>query len=236
MQLGKVFISSGSAFLMAIAVALLIERLGGAVGSVIGTIPSTIIPASYIILTELSKTKEERASSMLACIYGIFSTLILFMPIWKVLPPKLPKKWSNKQRVWTTSVISLLIWFGGALITAYLQELINSLGINMWLFSIVLILIILAVGTYLCWSLPPTPAGKNKVSLCTHFTRGLAASVAIFAGGVLSQMDVGVLSGVVTTFPAIFLTTMVSVSISQGADVSTGAIGPMIMGGISYVI
>ena len=219
---------------MAIAVALLIERLGGAVGSVIGTIPSTIIPASYIILTEMSKTKEERASSMIACIYGIFSTLILFMPIWKVLPPKLPKKWGNKQRVLATSIISLLIWSGGAVVTIYLQKWIDSIGISMWLFSIILTLIILAVGTYLCWNLPPTPAGKNKVSLCMHFSRGLAASLAIFAGGILSQMDVGVLSGIVSTFPAIFLTTMVSVSIAQGADVSTGAIGPLILGGISY--
>lgn len=233
MQLGKVFISSGTAFLMAIAVALLIEKLGGGVGSVIGTIPSTILPASYIILTEASKSAEQKASSMIACIYGIFSTLILFMPLWKVLPPKLPKTWSNGSRVSFTSVASLLVWFAGAMATMYLQEYIDSLGVSMWLFSIIIMLIILAVGVYFCWDLPPTPAGKNKVSLCTHLTRGLAASLAIFAGGVLSQMDVGVLSGVVTTFPAIFLTTMVSVSLAQGADVSTGAIGPMILGGLS---
>ena len=67
MNFVKVFISSGVAFFMAILVALLIETFGGAVGSVIGTLPSTIIPAAYILLTEESKSVEERTESMIAC-------------------------------------------------------------------------------------------------------------------------------------------------------------------------
>ena len=91
MNFVKVFISSGVAFFMAILVTLLIETFGGAVGSVIGTLPSTIIPAAYILLTEESKSVEERTESMIACLFGMLATDILFMPCWKVIPPKLPR-------------------------------------------------------------------------------------------------------------------------------------------------
>ena len=80
---------------MAIAVACLIEKYGGAVGSVIGTVPSTIIPALFIILSDNSKSVADRVNSGLACMFGIFSTNVCFMPVWKVLPPRLPKKWPN---------------------------------------------------------------------------------------------------------------------------------------------
>ena len=63
--------------------------------------------------------------------------------------------------------------------------------------------------------------------------RGLAAAIAIFVSGILSQTGLGIIAGAMVTFPAIFLTTMVSVSLAQGADVSTGAIGPMLFGGMS---
>ena len=48
----KIFISAGVAFVMSILVALLIETFGGAIGSVIGTAPFTIMPAAFVILTE----------------------------------------------------------------------------------------------------------------------------------------------------------------------------------------
>lgn len=55
----------------------------------------------------------------------------------------------------------------------------------------------------------------------------------MFISGVLSQTDAGAVAGTLTTFPAVFLTTMVSVSLAQGADVVTGAIGPLMIGGMS---
>lgn len=79
MQFGKVLISASLAFFMSIAVAYLIETFGGAVGSVIGTIPSTILPAAYILMTEESKTIEQRTESLLACVFGVFATNIFFM-------------------------------------------------------------------------------------------------------------------------------------------------------------
>ena len=71
MNFVKIFISSGVAFVFAILVAVLIETFGGAIGSVIGTLPFTIIPAAFIIITEQTKTVDERVESLMACLYEI---------------------------------------------------------------------------------------------------------------------------------------------------------------------
>ena len=103
----------------------------------------------------------------------------------------------------------------------------------MFVFCFALLLFTVCCGVALCWRLPPTPAGKNKVKWYVHLARGFVASLAIFASGVLSQSGSGVAAGAVSTFPAMFITTMVSVSLAQGTDVSTGAIGPLLLGGIT---
>lgn len=218
---------------MAIAVAFLIEKYGGAVGSVIGTVPSTIIPAIFTILSDETKSVSDRADSALACVFGVFATNVCFMPIWKVLPPKLPKKWSNGLSVLVSSVVSLIVWFIAAIAVILLQGVLEKVGMSMLVYSLLLVILTCLIGGFLCWDLPPTPAGKNVVKWYIHLARGIVAAAAIFVSGILSQTDAGIAAGAASTFPAIFLTTMVSVSLAQGADVSTGAIGPMILGGAS---
>lgn len=229
----KPTISASVAFLMAIAVACLIEKYGGAVGSVIGTVPSTIIPAIFLLLSDNSKSVTDRANSALACVFGVFATNVCFMPVWKVLPPRLPKKWSTGLSVLVSTIVSLMVWLVAALIIIFLQSALEKVGLSMFVYTLILVILTCVIGGYLCWNLPPTPAGKNVVKWYIHMARGLVAGAAIFASGILGQTDAGIAAGAVSTFPAIFLTTMVSVSLAQGADVSTGAIGPMILGGAS---
>lgn len=218
---------------MAILVAVLIETYGGAVGSVIGTVPSTIMPAVFLILSDSTQDLSTRRDSALASIIGVFATNVCFMPIWKIVPPKLPKKWSNGLSVLVTSVVSLLVWFVAAILLTLLQQAVSHWGISMYIFGLIVVVVTVAIGACLCWRLPPTPAGKNKVKWYVNAIRGIVAAVAIFVSGLLSQSGAGIAAGAASTFPAIFLTTMVSVSLAQGADVSTGAIGPLLLGGVS---
>lgn len=234
MNFVKIFISSGVAFVFAILVAVLIETFGGAIGSVIGTLPFTIIPAAFIIITEQTKTVDERVESLMACLYGMLSTDLLFLPSWRAIPPRLPRKWSNGLKASVTTVLSLLIWFIGAGLMLFLKSVVTKLEMSIWSFGVsILVFTALCAGS-ICWRLPPTPAGKNKVGLSVHFIRGISAAIAIFISGVLSQTSLGVLAGAMITFPVIFLTTLVSVSLTQGPEVATGAIGPMTLGGQSY--
>jgi hypothetical protein len=60
--------------------------------------------------------------------------------------------------------------------------------------------------------------------------RGLAAGAAIGAAVLLSRSGMPVAAGMGTVFPAIFTTIMVATWLSQGAQVPTGAVGPIILG------
>lgn len=233
MNFVKIFISAGLAFFIAILVALMIEKLGGALGSIIGTVPTTLIPTVYMIFSEASQTMEQKTDSSLALVFGIFATDLLFMPTWKILPPRLPAKWRNGLKVFVTTAVSLSLWFVGAILMIVAQTALKSRGVNMWVFSLTAVGIIVIYGILMCWSLPPTPPGKNKVKWYNHMFRGVAAFFALFVCGILSQSGLGVAAGAMGTFPAIFLTAMVSVSLSQRAEVAAGAIGPLILGSMS---
>ena len=233
MNFVKIFVSSGVAFVMAIAFAYLIETFGGATGGNIASFPTTIIPAVYIILEDSTQPLQTRFDSTMASIIGMFCTNILFMPTWKYLPPYFPKQWSNGISVTVMTLVSLVIWFVSVVVVTLFQQWLSSFGVTMFVFCFALLLFTVCCGVALCWRLPPTPAGKNKVKWYVHLARGFVASLAIFASGVLSQSGSGVAAGAVSTFPAMFITTMVSVSLAQGADVSTGAIGPLLLGGIT---
>lgn len=233
MNFVKIFVSSGVAFVMAIAFAYLIETFGGATGGIIASFPTTIIPAVYIILEDSTQPLQTRFDSTMASIIGMFCTNILFMPTWKYLPPYFPKQWSNGISVTVMTLVSLVIWFVSVVVVTLFQQWLSSFGVTMFVFCFALLLFTVCCGVALCWRLPPMPAGKNKVKWYVHLARGFVASLAIFASGVLSQSGSGVAAGAVSTFPAMFITTMVSVSLAQGADVSTGAIGPLLLGGIT---
>lgn len=187
----------------------------------------------YIILEDSTQPLQTRFDSTMASIIGMFCTNILFMPTWKYLPPYFPKQWSNGISVTVMTLVSLVIWFVSVVVVTLFQQWLSSFGVTMFVFCFALLLFTVCCGVALCWRLPPTPAGKNKVKWYVHLARGFVASLAIFASGVLSQSGSGVAAGAVSTFPAMFITTMVSVSLAQGADVSTGAIGPLLLGGIT---
>lgn len=233
MNFGRIFLTSGLAFFIAIGIALLIEKLGGALGSIVGTVPTNLALTTYMILSETSISFDGITESCLALVFGVFSTDLLFMPTWKLLPPKLPTHWKNGSKVLATTVVSLILWFIGAVLMILLQSYFKTLGVSMWIISVGSLVFIIIYGMALCWKLPPTPTGKNKVKWYVHIARGSCAFVAIFICCVLSQSGLGLAAGAMGTFPTAFLTAMVSVSISQRAEVATGAIGPLILGSIS---
>ena len=63
--------------------------------------------------------------------------------------------------------------------------------------------------------------------------RGSAATTAIGIAVWFSSLSYPFVSGLVITFPAIFLTSMIALWLAQGQDVPQGAAGPMMLGGAS---
>ena len=75
------------------------------------------------------------------------------------------------------------------------------------------------------------PGGSNKVPLMILSMRGIAAGLAIGICLILADSGLPFIAGLASAFPAIFLTSMVALWISQGSQVPKVAAAPMIMGG-----
>ena len=61
----------------------------------------------------------------------------------------------------------------------------------------------------------------------------MCACVAVMIAVLISRSGAATLAGVASVFPAIFWTTMVSLWLTQGSAVPTGAVGPMMLGSCS---
>ena len=66
----KTIVSGSVGFLIAIVVAICIEKCGGAIGGIISSVPTTIVPTSYVILTQTGVTKQQQAESLFAAPIG----------------------------------------------------------------------------------------------------------------------------------------------------------------------
>ena len=62
----KFYISGSVGFVIAIVMAICIERCGGAIGGIISSVPTTILPTSYVFLTEAGRTRLQQAESLFA--------------------------------------------------------------------------------------------------------------------------------------------------------------------------
>lgn len=95
-----------------------------------------------------------------------------------------------------------------------------------------LFLLTVLAGALACLRPLPAPKGTRPVPWWVLLLRGLLAGIAVACAVALSAAS-GVAAGLLSTFPAIFLTTMVSLWASQHSSVSAGAVGPMMLGSSS---
>lgn len=79
------------------------------------------------------------------------------------------------------------------------------------------------------------PKGSKSVSWLTLFIRALSASLSIAFTVYIGSLS-PVAAGIMGTFPVIFMTSMVSLWLSQGGGVPSGASGPMILGSTSVAL
>ena len=232
LELSAIFIPALFAGLVAILATVVIERGGGALGGII-TLPTTIVPASIGIWGGVSGIEPFTHAMSMVPIGMLLN--VAFLGSWRILPGIMGTKMKGVNLVFSVSIISTLIWSLFAGISTFLVEMISDdIGpstIGLLATALAVIIGVFAVKTNL-----PAPSGINKVGIFTLFLRGLAAGSAIAASVWIAGLGLPFISGMVSVFPAIFLTTMVSLWISQGAEVPVGATGPMMLGSASVSI
>lgn len=211
---------------IAIVVSLAIERFGGVVGGLLGTLPTTIVPAALGIYAVSADVASFRAS--MAVVPVGMAVDGLFLVCWRVFPGWIGG--SPKRQLAGTLAGALGVWAVLAAGAVGLIVLLREAGVApLWVGGTAFVLLELG-GIWACRDHIAAPSGTKRVSVVVLGVRGLLAGSAIAVAGGLAAWGGPMLAGMASVFPAIFLTTMVSVWWSQGRAVSLGAVGPMILG------
>ncbi len=172
----SILLSALFAGLVAVGVTVAIERWGGIVGGVLGTLPSTIVPAS-IGIHAASADGEAFAAAMASAPASMFLN-VLFLYLWRVLPPHLPGQTLGRKLA-LMSGLGLGLWTCGAVATVVVVEDWRSGGGDPRLMGLVLTGMIGLVGLAATWQSHPAPAGRRSVGAAVLVLRGLLAAVAI---------------------------------------------------------
>lgn len=222
-----IILSALFAGFVAVLVTIAIEKWGGIVGGVLGTLPTTIVPAAIGMYLEAG-SKDLGTSMSLIPFWMLLNAL--FVASWVVYP-----RLKRGVTLVEMTIVSLGFWAVLALLmTLSLTQVLNYL--SELVVGIVGLVCLVSLGLWMTWVPINAPKGKNSVTKKVLFARGLAAATAIGIAVQFASMGLPIIAGLASVFPAIFLTTMVALWIAQGSDVPTGAAGPMMLGGSSVAM
>mgnify|MGYP006204967613 FL=1 len=215
---------------MAIFVTVAIEKFGGFVGGVLGTVPSTIIPAAagvYALEGDESLTASMSVVPIGMLINGVF------LGVWIILPKYIA---SDRLKLPITVVSSLLTWAILALLSLIIAREVTGGTISEMTLGMIGLVMLAILAIMFNLSNRAAPKGLNKVPIIILSIRGIAAGLAIAACLVLAEIGLPFVAGLASAFPAIFLTSMVALWLSQGPQVPQGAAAPMMLGGASVSV
>jgi hypothetical protein len=216
-----------AAGLVAIVVTVLIERFGGVVGGALGTVPTTIVPA--VAGMAAAQGEQELMDSLSVVPAGMLINAI-FLSVWIYLPRATASLGSERSLAVTTAT-ALLAWAMFSMVTILCIGELSEYGTGPRTIGMIGIALTAVFGIVLGWKPYESPKGSREVSKSILLARGLMAATAIGASVWVAGLGYPLLAGLASVFPAIFLTSMVSLWISQGPSVPRGAAAPMLLGG-----
>lgn len=226
----SVGLSALAAGCVALLVTLAIEKLGGRKGGLLGTVPTTIVPAALGLAHAAPSPEALQAALHSVPVGTLLNTL--FLLLWRVVPPRLPR-WRFGVRLAAMVALSVGAWSVAATGLTLAVRHIPREGPWLALLGWSVTGLAGVLGVLACLQARPAPAGTRKVGPLALAARGLMAASAIGVAVWLSTAVGPVVAGVASVFPAIFLTTMVSLWVAQGESVQAGAVGPMMLGSTS---
>ena len=219
-----------AAAVVAILATVAIERLGGRRGGVIGTLPTTIVPAALGFWWGAASTADFQDA--LYVVPAGMMVNALFLWSWRMVPPRLPD-WALRVRLAVMVAVSMAAWTGIALLLLRVTAGYRAAGLPLAAWGWGFFIATVVFATLACLRNGPAPVGVQAVGFITLLARGLLAAAAIGLAVALASISSPVIAGIVSIFPAIFLTTMVALWVAQGEAVPSGAVAPMMLGSTS---
>ncbi|MEO1272784.1 MAG: hypothetical protein AAFX99_32245, partial [Myxococcota bacterium] len=163
---------------VAIGVTMAIERWGGTIGGLLGTLPTTIVPAS-LGLYATAATPEAFTVAMCAVPAGMLLDVV-FLYLWRIIPPRLPEGWSVRRKLVSMVVISLAAWLVMAMaVVRLLDHWKGQGGWVMWGVVGGATAVLVGLGAWACVGRPPSPRGTHRVEPLALMARGVLAGAAI---------------------------------------------------------
>ncbi|MCE2875041.1 MAG: hypothetical protein LW625_05305 [Planctomycetaceae bacterium] len=217
---------------VAITATVLVERLGGSVGGIISTVPTTIVPAAIGIWWR--RTNPDDFINAMA--FVPIGTLMnaAYLVLWRVVPARVGRHVQGRSHMLAaTLTVALGAWLAVAAVVMLLQRSFHPTPMHALAAGGLACLAGLVLGVFANRAAHPAPRGRHPVRWPVLALRGVAAALAIGFALVLARMGLPVASGLASVFPVIFTTVMVATWIAQGPSVPTGAVGPMILGSTS---
>ena len=216
--------------LVAILATVAIERFGGKLGGVLATLPTTIIPAS-LGFWYLSESDGDFIVAMWSVPIGMLLDAA-FLHSWRWIPPRVTLKHPMLRLV---AVVSGTLGFWFMLAFTVVTALRDVIEYIYW-FGGSALLFQVGYGIYASPGGERTASTAKRVSWLTLLLRGLMAGTAIAVATWIIAIGHPVFAGVASVVPAIFLTIMVSVWVSQGPQAQAHAVGPMMLGSTSVSV
>ena len=217
--------------LVAVGATRAIERWGSTLGGVLATLPTTIVPASIGIASQTPMDGPFQ-SSMAAIPFGM-ALNAGFLAIWATASRWLPVQVGGRRRLGLLLGVSLGAWGLGAAGLAIALPYAKGHFSALIAAATATNALIAGVGWRLAARGPRAPRAAQAVPAGVLVSRGLLAASAVAAAVLLSAVASPTIAAMAAVFPAIFLTTMVSLWLSQGEAVPTRAAGPMMLGSAS---
>ena len=227
------FVSAIAAGSASVAATMFIERMGGSIGGVIASSPSTIVIFG-IAAAVTTATLGDFVTVLYMSAVGLFGDA-LFLWLWRLLPPTqfvrgVGGKYAQAALM---TAISLGFWMAFAIAMIYAIEPLLALGIPsraigafFWALNV-----LLGLYTVLLCYIPPLP-GIHNAPCIAYISRFLLGAACIGAAVGISSINI-VAGGVGSMFPNTFLVSMLTLCLSHGHALPHSAVGPLMLGSVS---
>jgi len=215
-----------------------IERFGGIVGGIFGTIPLTIIP---FIIGLLFFETADRVDLTLNMVPGGMTGTMVILLMWRFIPPHLPRQYSSHKRLLLMLLVSFLAWVavasGVATFMFFMVEIFPqkqqpwdiTLAVGVAFFFVYIFASIIFVG------IPRLPVGRKGdevVTLWHHLGRFAVGWTMTTVSVVIARYNIFA-GGVSIAFPSVSLPALASLWMIHSDTVAMSAASPMIVGSAS---
>jgi hypothetical protein len=214
----------------------LIERFGGVIGGLLSTTPTTITLAA--IGFSLQEPNVNLDDAFFIAPVGMCASLT-FLFLFKTIPnTKCLKDAPFRTRLAITIAAASLVWLILAvlIVTMVKPLLIDEAGVPIQYVGLGAFMFMIVFGvSVLVFAPAPAPRASTKVSWKVYLLRATCATVILFCALMLGQLD-AILAGMTVIFPVFFGTAMVSLSMAHGFEITSGVVGPMMLGTCSVAM